>query len=42
MSKQKKGNQNTGITILMVCGVVAVLLIIGCVFFPDALFGWLR
>lgn len=38
---KKTGKSNAGITILMVCGVLAVLLIIGCVFFPDALFGWL-
>ena len=40
MAKQKK--QNSGIAILMVCGVIAVAVIIGCVFFPDIIFGWLQ
>jgi len=39
MAKQKNKNQNAGITTLMICGVIAIALIVGCVFFPDALFG---
>ena len=37
MAKQKKGD--FGIKILMTCGIIAVLLIIACVFFPDLIFG---
>lgn len=39
MAKQKAKNPNAGIITLMVCGVLAVALIVGCVFFPDAIFG---
>ena len=38
----KKKNGNIGIKILMGCGVIAVLVIIGCVFFPEIVFGFLR
>ena len=38
---QKKKNENIGIKILIGCGVLAVLLIIGCVFFPNVIFGLL-
>lgn len=38
---QKKKNGNIGIKILIVCGILAVLLIIGCVFFPNLIFGLL-
>ena len=38
---QKKKNGNIGIKILIGCGVLAVLLIIGCVFFPNVIFGLL-
>lgn len=38
----KKKNSNVGIKILIGCGIIAVLLIIGCVFFPEVIFGWLR
>lgn len=37
MVKQKEGN--LGIKILMLCGIIAVALIIACVFFPDVIFG---
>jgi len=30
---------NNGVTVLLICGVIAVALIVGCVFFPDAIFG---
>lgn len=38
---KKKGNPNTGLMILLVCGLLAVALIVGCVFFPDEIFGFL-
>jgi len=37
-----KKEKNTGIKILMFCGILAVLVIVGCVFFPHILFGWLQ
>lgn len=39
MAKKNGVSSNTGIIILMLCGVFAIALIIGCVFFPDELFG---
>lgn len=39
MSKKKGENTNTGLVILMVCGLLAVAMIIACVFFPDTIFG---
>lgn len=39
MTKKKEGNSNIGIKILMICGIIAVALIIACVFFPDVIFG---
>jgi len=36
--KEKKGN-NKGAIILLVCGFLTLLLIVGCVFFPDQIFG---
>lgn len=40
MAKQTKDiSINKGVIILMVCGIIAVALIVGCVFFPDVLFG---
>ena len=39
MAKKKEGNPNAGIKVLMVCEIIAVILIIACVFFPDVLFG---
>ena len=39
MTKNKEKNSNAGLITLMVCGVVAVALIVGCVFFPDVIFG---
>jgi hypothetical protein len=38
MAKEKK-NSNAGLITLVVCGVLAMALIIACVFFPDELFG---
>lgn len=40
MKKQK--NSNTGVTILIVCGIIAVILIVACVFFPNEIFGLLQ
>lgn len=34
-----KNNNNKGLLILAICGVIAVALIIACVFFPDEIFG---
>ena len=39
MAKEKKTNSNAGLIALFICGLLAVGLIIGCVFFPDELFG---
>lgn len=39
MAKKKEKNPNSGLMVLMVCGIIAVLLIVGCVFFPDEIFG---
>ncbi len=37
MKKEKKGNK--GLVILIICGVLALALIIACVFFPEQFFG---
>lgn len=37
MKKEKGGNN--GVLLLVICGILALALIIGCVFFPDQLFG---
>ena len=39
MAKNKEKNPNTGVIVLIICGLAALALIIGCVFFPDAIFG---
>lgn len=39
MANKKEKNQNTGLIALLVCGVLAIALIVGCVFFPEQLFG---
>lgn len=39
MANKKEKNQNAGLITLLICGVVAILLIIGCVFFPQQIFG---
>lgn len=41
MANKKELSSHKGLIILMVCGVIAVGLIIGCVFFPNELFGFL-
>lgn len=42
MAKKNSGNSNTGATILIICGIIAVILIVACVFFPDQIFGLLQ
>ena len=39
MEEKKNKGGNTGILVLIVCGIITVALIVGCVFFPDQLFG---
>lgn len=39
MSKKQGQNSYTGLIILTICGIIALALIIGCVFFPDVIFG---
>ena len=39
MTKQKEKNSNIGLITLAICGLLAVGLIVGCVFFPDEIFG---
>ena len=35
----KPQDPNAGLKVLAVCGIIAVILIVACVFFPDAIFG---
>jgi len=37
--KKEKNKVNGGIITLIVCGVIAMILVIGCMFFPDEIFG---
>lgn len=39
MANKNEKNSNIGVILLMICGLLAVALIVACVFFPDALFG---
>ena len=41
MSKelQKEKHSNSGLVTLIICGLLAVVLMVGCIFFPDQLFG---
>ena len=39
---KKEKNTNTGLITLIVCGLIALALIVGCVFFPDELFGLIK
>lgn len=39
MANKKEISSNKGLMILMICGIIAVALIIACVFFPDIIFG---
>ena len=42
MGNNQQKNSNTGLIILGVCGVIATALIVGCVFFPEVIFGFFR
>jgi len=39
MSQKNKENNNGGLIALIICGTLAVAIIIGCVFFPEEIFG---
>jgi len=36
--KEKK-NSNKGAIILVVCGILTIALMVGCIFFPEQIFG---
>lgn len=38
MEKEKK-ELDKGVKVLIICGVIAIALIVACVFFPDQIFG---
>ena len=35
----KPQSGDTGVKILAICGIIAVVIIVACVFFPDVIFG---
>jgi len=35
----KKAGNNKGLATLIICGIIAMALIVACVFFPDQIFG---
>lgn len=37
----KKEKKDAGLKILLICGVIAMIIIILCVFFPEQIFGLL-
>lgn len=37
--KKKENNTHTGVILLIVCAIITLALIIGCVFFPEEIFG---
>lgn len=39
MKKKKETKSNIGLITLTICGLLTIILIIGCVFFPDKIFG---
>ena len=39
MTKVQKKESNKGLIALIVCGLLALALMIGCIFFPEELFG---
>jgi hypothetical protein len=39
MKKKTQNNESKGLVILMLCGGIAVALIVACAFFPDTIFG---
>ena len=36
---KKEKNPHIGLITLIICGLLTVALIVGCVFFPDEIFG---
>ncbi len=36
---KKETKEGNGLTILFICGIIAVALIVACVFFPEEFFG---
>lgn len=39
MAKEQKKEGNRGLVTLIICGLIAVALMVGCIFFPEELFG---
>ena len=39
MAKETKKEGNKGLFTLIICGLIAAALMVGCVFFPEQLFG---
>ena len=39
MAKGTKKEGNKGLITLIICGIIALALMIGCIFFPEELFG---
>lgn len=39
MEKKEANQMDTGVKVLLICGIIAVILIIACVFFRDQIFG---
>ena len=39
---KKEKESNKGLITLIICGLLAVALMVGCVFFPDQLFGFFK
>ena len=39
MANKQEKNQNKGLIALLVCGLIAMALIVACVFFKDQFFG---
>ena len=37
--KNKERNDNKGLITLIICGTLAIAIIIGCIFFPEEIFG---
>ena len=42
MTKEPKQESNKGLTILIICGILAIALMVGCIFFPEQLFGLIK
>jgi len=41
MSNKPQNSNITGLKVLAICGIIAVVLIVACVFFPDQVFGFI-